>query len=273
MREFFQINASVWAFDDEIEFAGLCQVPVRCTLIRCGDGTLVVYSPLRVPQDKLCALLEQLGIDKVIVVAPNAMHHMFVHVFCDESLPRSVPATIVASPALKRRFPERRWDRCLDVNATAPTPLADDGALLAFCLPGFGDLDEVVLLHKPSKTLVCCDLAFNFSAEHRARLPLLARAYLRVFVSTAVCVSWPFRFTIDAPKMMPCMAAIMRHDFDTLVMAHGAVVHSGAKTALRDGTFKFVEDLARPVSTATKVAVAVAVIATVAVIGTRSWLR
>jgi hypothetical protein len=272
MREFCQINASVWTYDDEIEFAGLCQVPARCTLIHCGAGTLVVFSPLRVPRDKLTALLGQLGVDKVIVVAPNAMHHMFVHVFCDELLPRSVTATIVASPALKRRFPERRWDRCLDANATAPTQLADDGALLAFCVPGFGDLDEVVLLHKPTKTLVCCDLAFNFSHEQRGRMPLMARAYLRLFASTPACVSWPFRFMIDAPTMMPCMAEIMRHDFDTLVMAHGAVVLSGGKAALRDGTCRFVEDLARPVSTATKVALAVAAIAAAAV-GVRAWLR
>jgi hypothetical protein len=72
--------------------------------------------------------------------------------------------------------------------------------------------------------------------------------------------------------MLPCLAEIMRHDFDTLVMAHGAVVLGGAKAALRDGTVKFVDDLARPVSTATKVAFAVAAIAPAAV-GVRAWLR
>ena len=45
-------------------------------------------------------------------------------------------------------------------------------------LPGAAALAELCMLHAPSGTLALTDLAMNFGAAQRARLPLAARLYL-----------------------------------------------------------------------------------------------
>ena len=45
-------------------------------------------------------------------------------------------------------------------------------------LPGAAALAELCMLHAPSGTLALTDLAMNFGAAQRARMPLAARLYL-----------------------------------------------------------------------------------------------
>ena len=93
---------------------------------------------------------------------------------------------------------------------------------------------EVVLLHKPSRTLICSDLVSNLgnwdksllerTAFARAHRRELDRQQLHDFVSR-----YP-----DRTKFLDTVHEILDWDFERIVMAHGDVFEGDAKSFLRD---------------------------------------
>jgi hypothetical protein len=232
---------TVHVFDDVFNDGAIENIPVRTTIVRHGDS-LVLFSPLGLPDALLDSLL--IGIRLVVVIAPNAGHHVFAHSMQSRCVARGVPQVqLISSPALKRRFPDKDWGVVVqhtDNRSAALDVLDDGGSVSVFLVHGLR-LDELVL-HVPSANLLaCCDLAFNFTPQHALGRPWLVRAYMRAIPRASL--SLPFFFLIhDAPAMQQSLNHIMQLDFDTLCMAHGDVILDGGKAALRDGTVKFVNN-------------------------------
>ena len=128
------IADGVWQVSGpSLNFIGGVKVPLRATVLRLSDGSLLVYSPIA----------EMPGVDEVgrvaHIVEPSKFHHLYVG-------------------AARERWP----------GATVHVrelQLADP-AIEAVHIDGVPKLDETVLFHAPSGTLVVADFVFNMTAEN-----------------------------------------------------------------------------------------------------------
>ena len=200
----------VTTFEAPQRFLGI-EMGARMTVLDTGNG-LLVHSPIDVAPE----VVEPLG--KVRwVVAPNKFHHLYVGEWMDAGIEGW------AAPGLAEKRPDLQFAGVL---GETPAPFGDSIGVVA--LRCFGFTQEVVLLHRPSKTLVVTDLLFNIQPE----APLMTRAFMTVAGGYPGCCTtllerWGFDRTV-AKKEMANLASL---DFDRLVMAHGAVVETGGKEA------------------------------------------
>ncbi|GAB4816581.1 hypothetical protein N2152v2_003627 [Parachlorella kessleri] len=249
----------LWTFEGRLKWP-VSFFPVRMTVIRSPEGALTLVSSF--PPEPL--ILEELGkLGTVeLVLAPNAMHCLWGAEMRD-----ACPGSKLAGPpnALKR-FPKVKWDAEIveagDLASLRGTTGRSGvggggGDLLAWATKDAGNpwMQEIVLLHAPSRTLIVTDLAFNFSRDTNAETPLPGGPLGAVFRNTYLplaggyrrcCPTKPFGlFCSDADAMCAVLDQIMEQDFDQVVMAHGSVVRPpGGKEAFKEGTVAFFRDVA-----------------------------
>lgn len=105
-------------------------IPSRSTVLRLASGRHLVYSPIA----------QMPGVEDVAhVIEPNKYHHLFV-------------------AAARERWPSATFHE-------RSANLADD-AIEAVHIDGVPKIDETVLFHRPSGTLVVADFVFNMTAEN-----------------------------------------------------------------------------------------------------------
>ncbi len=128
---------------------GLC-MPIATTVLRLADRSLLLYSPVAFDQAQLAALS---GLGEVAhIVLPNLWHHLFAK----EVIERYPQATVHAAPGLAEKRSDLRIHREL---TRTDGVFGDEIDLLV--IDGAPSLNEVVLFHRSSGTLVCADLVFN----------------------------------------------------------------------------------------------------------------
>lgn len=106
-------------------------------------------------------------------------------------------------------------------------------------IDGMPNVQEHVLLHRPSRTLVVGDVLFNFPENATWWTKLVARWVLRL--DGLVGMSLVFRSMIrDKQAFHRSMDDILAWDFDRVIVGHGSVVETGGKELLRKvvGTVK-----------------------------------
>jgi hypothetical protein len=111
---------------------------------------------------------------------------------------------------------------------------------------------EVLLLHRPSKTLIVADLAFNVGDREYARFSSsMFRLYCWLAgANKCLSLSKTLRFLLAKPDMLKFVpeleSTLQSWDFDRVVPCHGGVVETGGKESLTAGTLQFVKDIAYP---------------------------
>lgn len=193
-------------------FFGL-EVGARMTVLELAGG-LLVHSPLAVAP----ASLAPLGAPRW-VVAPNKLHHLYVGPWVEAGLEGW------AAPGLAEKRSDVRFAGVLDGRSH---PFGEEvGVYPLRCFPF---TNEVVLLHRPSRTLVVTDLVFHFTQ----RSPWLTRAAMVCACGYPGCRTTTLeRVGFDRPVARREIGALLELDFDRLVMAHGEVIEEGGKEALR----------------------------------------
>jgi hypothetical protein len=159
------VAEDVWQLDGgEIRQPGGVRLPVRSTIVRLRDRSLVVYSPVAI-DDALAAAIGELG-EVAHLVAPNRLHH----VFAAAAAVRWPRATLHGAPGLAAKRPDLRIDRALGRDAE---PAWRD-QLDVEPIGGAPKLDEHVMFHRASGTLACADLVFHVTrpANLRTRIVL-----------------------------------------------------------------------------------------------------
>jgi hypothetical protein len=202
-------------------FAG--DIGARMTVVRLHDGSLFLHSPVRLDAETRSAL-DALGPVRAIV-APSKVHHFFVGAYA----PAYPDAVVHGAPGLAAKRPKLRFDRVL--NDEAPAAWRDD--LDQHVFRGAPVLNEVVFLHRPTRTLVLTDLAFN--------VPAGGTAGARVFYWAVGAAGrfGPHRmlraFIRDRRAARESVDRLLRWDFDRVIVSHGDVLETGGRDRLADG--------------------------------------
>lgn len=149
--------------------------PIRMTIIRLPDGTLLLHSPTRFDFE-LRQQLEQIGPIRHLV-APNTGH--WTHVADWQA---HVPEAMTwAAPGLRKRPAVQRAGMRVDRVLADGEPPEWAGAIEVVVVRG-RPLVEAALFHRPSWTLVLTDLVVNIEPN---KLPPLAAMGARMLGATA----------------------------------------------------------------------------------------
>jgi uncharacterized protein DUF4336 len=215
-----RLDNDLWVCERPLRFLGL-EVGARATVIRLGDGGLFVHSPVRL-DEALRAEVDALGPVRFLV-APNRFHHLFI----GDWMKAYPHAQSHAAPGLD----EKRKDLAFDAPLRDEPPAAWGAEIDQIALRGAPVLNEVVFLHRATRTLILVDSAHNFTAPR----PWLTRA------AFTLAGGWGgFRTNVldrvgarDRPALRAALDRVLRWDFDRVIVAHGEVLDGGGREALR----------------------------------------
>lgn len=200
--------------------AGLVPIPVRMTVLRLGDGQLILHSPVPI-SSALREELDALGPVGFIVV-PRAHGRFAAQV--SQSYPS---AQLLAAPSA----PWRRKSLSFHALLADQPPAEWTGHVESLLVLGFR-LHEVVLFHRSSHTLVLTDLCFNIhrSSSRVARLFFRANGMWQRFGPSRLIR----QFAVSDRAAFRCsLEHVLRWDFERIVPGHGDVVERGGPAALR----------------------------------------
>ena len=204
-------------------------IGARMTVLRLPDRALVLHSPVRL-DPALRESVDALGVVRWIL-APSKAHHLF--------LQDAVSAFPGAALCGARGLPEKRRDLRFDHVLGCPPPPGWPAELLLQPVEGAPLLNEVALLHRPTRTLVLADLVFNVRPGPANR----ARLFHRIVGATGRF--GPHRLVRlairDRAAARRSLDRILAWDFDRIVMSHGEVVATGGR-ALLERAFSFLPE-------------------------------
>ena len=209
----------VWIDYEPVSILGT-RLTSTMTVLRLGDGGLLLVSPVRMTPERRAAV-GALG-SVAHLYAPNLYHHLWIGDWAS-----AFPTARVHAPdGLSRKQPSLRIDR---VHGSVPEP-AFVGLLDEHHIDGFR-LGESVLLYRPARTLVVTDLVQNVGRPEQT----WARLYTRAMgFHDRVALSRVIRWTSfsDRAAARRSLDAVLALDFARIVVGHGQPIESGAKAAL-----------------------------------------
>lgn len=211
------VAPGVHIFDRPLRFVGV-EVGARMTALQIGDD-LLLHSPIDVDP----AELEPLGTPRWLL-SPNKLHHLYAGPWLERGLEGW------CAPGLPDKCPGVPWAHVVDARCE---PLGPD--VLFVPLKCFSLTNEVVVLHRPSRTLVVTDLVVNFhdDAPWWTKVSMTA-AWAYPGCKTSVLE----RAGMDRDVARAELTELLELDFDRVVPSHGHVVQTGGKDALR-GAFSW----------------------------------
>jgi hypothetical protein len=216
------VAPDLWVADRPQTFYGL-PVGTRMTVIRLPGRALLLHSPVELDTD-LRTELDAIGRVRY-VVAPNRVHHLYAG-----AVATAYPdARLWIGPGLERKRPDLVCEAILGDDP----PAEWRGTVDQVFFRGRPYENEVVFFHRPSRTLILCDLAFNFSAG-TATVTRLLMTLLRSYGRFGPSTLDPLLIR-DRPAARASLERILAWDFDRVIVAHGDVLESGGHAALRHG--------------------------------------
>ncbi|MGH7821592.1 MAG: DUF4336 domain-containing protein [Candidatus Binatia bacterium] len=217
-----EIAPSLWVVERPLRFLGI-EIGTRMTVIRLDDGSLFLHSPVAL-EPEVRQDLERIG-SPALAVAPNRFHHLYagdytaaypdLHLFVAPGLERKRPDLPIAGVLGEEPRPE--WSKEIDQTLFGGFPLAN----------------EVVFFHRPTKTLIASDLAFNLGPDS----PLPTRVAMRLLggydrFGPTLLERLGIR---DRKAARASLERILAWDFERVVIAHGRLPEAEARDALRKG--------------------------------------
>ena len=211
----------IWLAEAPLRFYGL-PFGTRMTVIRLRDGSLLLHSPISL-DSRLRDEIDALGPVRH-VVSPNKLHHLYL-AQTHEAFP---DAKVYAPPGLARKRPGLHFDAELEDAA----PDAWRGELEQLIVRGSRVIQEVVLLHPASRTLIVADLCEHFGA-HSPLLTRIAARLARMYDRPRMPPDMQLTFR-DRPATRASFERLLAWDFDRVVVSHGVVLQSRGRRVLRD---------------------------------------
>ena len=211
-RELKPLDEAIWIAETDFKMFGV-NIGNRMTIMRTRAGKLVIHSPVRA-EAAFFETVAGLG-EPLCLILPNLFHYLHLAAWRER-----YPTTSVLAPATQNKI---HFDHPLEDG-----PLADtDDDVVAVAIGGCPRLGEFALIHRPSRTLILTDLAFNFQKLPGIWSPLVARFY------GAYGHFGPSRLVKalvrDRAAFQASLNRIMAFDFDRIVVSHGDVVTADGK--------------------------------------------
>jgi hypothetical protein len=217
-----KLAENLWVAERPQSFYAL-PVGTRMTVVRLAGERLLLHSPVALDRE-LRAQLESLG-RVCFAVAPNRLHHLHAG-----GVARVYPgARLWVAPGLERKRPDLVFEGVL----TDEAPEEWRGELDQVFFRGRPYENEVAFFHRASKTLILCDLAFNFGPSAAAPTRLLMKL-LRSYGRLGPSKLDPLLIR-DRRAARESLERILAWDFDRVIVAHGDVLERGGHEILRDG--------------------------------------
>lgn len=221
MTKLVKVAEGIYCAESEMKMPGGVRMNTRMTVVRLGNGELLVHSPIRL-DDTLAKEVQALG-DVAHIVAPNRFHHLFFGL-CAE---RFSNARTYGPPGLGEKVPTLRIDEVL--SDRAPKSWSDEIEQLV--VQGAPKMSEVALVHRPTKTLIVSDLFFNIvhPANFMTKVLLTFTGARGKLAKSRV---WAM-VKEDNAAFEASVRKVLAWDFDKLIMAHGEVVEKNAAEKAR----------------------------------------
>lgn len=211
------LTDGVWTIDDVISMPGGIDLPSRTTLLRDAGGGLVLYGPLEL-DDAQAVAIDALGEVRTIV-GPSLFHHLYLR----QAKERWPEATLLGAEGLDRKRATLAFDGTLSDGELAP-------GIRTLTMRGMPKINEAVLVHSPSGTMVCADLCFRIrEAKGLSKLAFKLMGDMGDTLKRSRLWKWSIK---DREAYGRSLDALLGEDFDAVVMAHGDPVLEGAKAQL-----------------------------------------
>ena len=211
------VTDTLWTVQIPLRFYGI-EMGTRMTICRLHNGDLWVHSPIK-PDEKLRQELDALGTVRFIV-APNKLHHLFVLDF----MAVYPDARVFCSPDLPKKRPDIPFESVLG-DTPEPGWAADIDQVV---IRGHIYLDEVVFFHRNSRTLILADLCESGHADSPPLSRLSARL-VGIYEKPGPPIDMKLMFR-DKVATRESIEKVMAWDFDKMILSHGHLVRSNAKT-------------------------------------------
>lgn len=218
------IPGKIYIVEYPIHYAGL-DLFSRMSLVRLDDGKLWVHSPCQL-DEQLKSEIDRLG-EVAYIIAPGNFHHLHVSDFQNHY----PDAETFLCPGLEKKRQDLKFDWILG-NRPDPRWNAEFDQV---AIQGTHIISEVAFVHKNSRTLILVDLLENIGDDYTHEVSLLLKFWWK-----AVFMMW------NNPKAAPeyqigwgdkavvrkGLETILSWDFDRIILAHGNLIESNAKTIL-----------------------------------------
>ena len=214
------LAADLWVAERPQRFLGM-EMGTRMTVARLADGGLFVHSPVRLDAETRRDL-DALGPVRA-VVAPNKYHHLYV----GDYFAAYPDAQIYAAPGLAEKRRDLRFHGVL----TDDAPALWAGQIDQLVFRALSVTNDVVFCHHASRTVIIADLVFNI---HQAQ-SLATRLFFKL--DDAYGKFGPSRLwrllMRDRATARVAVDRMLGWDFDRVIMAHGDILETGGREALR----------------------------------------
>lgn len=205
----------IWTASGQIAVVAGFRYPTRMVVIRLSSGALFVWSPIGL-SNALRAAVDALG-PVHCVVAPNALHHLFV----GEWRQAYPGAKIYAAPGLRKR----RRDIMFDGDLNESTPPDWSSEIDQVVVRGNWITTEVVFFHRKSRTVIFADLIQHFDTGwFTGWRAMIARLDLLTAPTPAVPRKFQIAF-IDRNVARDALHRILAWPIEKILMAHAAPIY------------------------------------------------
>jgi hypothetical protein len=213
----------VWHESGPVRILGT-RLTATMTVLALGKGGLLVHSPLPLTPERRAAV-DALG-RVTQLYAPNTFHHLWLGDW-SQAFP---DAQVHAPAALRKKRPDLRINRSHDEGDAFDF----GGAIAEIPIRGFR-LHETALIYRPGKVALVADLVQNIGRPSDGWTKFYSSAmgfYDRVALSRVL------RWTAfhDRAASRRSVDALLGHDFEGLIVGHGAPIPTAGRAALAGAT-------------------------------------
>lgn len=193
----------------------------RMTVVRLEGGAVFVHNAMELEASEL-EWLQGLGAVRGII-APNKFHSSDAP-WMAKQFPQ---ATLLVPAMLLKRFAAKGL-AAYDVAAGFPG--GAEAELVCFPMGGTR-IGECAFIHRPSRTLLLCDLAMNMEDVFTGIQGAFMR-WNKVGGRFGVTRLTKLVFTSDRRTLVDSYRRLLAEDFDRVIVNHGAVLPTGGKELL-----------------------------------------
>jgi len=225
---------------------GLINVGGRGTIVRMQNGSLAVFSPVALT-DAVRNSVREMGEVKYITALDNE-HHIFLDPWHKEFPSAKILGPEELAPKRKKQGKELPFAYLFKESEPSPRPtgIDEDFDREFECEYAYGHANkEVVVLHRPSKTMIQADFLWNLPAHEQMSKSgesgthgFLTRMFAAIQTTSGSAI-WQKRllwYAIAAQNrdaFNKSCARIDAWDFDRIIPCHGDVIETGGKGIFR----------------------------------------